>query len=94
MPGFDTGSLELYPGGCWEEVDSGTNAIGTALALLTAFVAAAVDAPLALLVPLFVVAGVLSMSWNGLAYAAAAEAAGPARTARSSTSIRRTSLIR
>ena len=26
------------------------------------------------------VAGVLSMSWNGLAYAAAAEAAGPART--------------
>jgi sugar phosphate permease len=55
-------------------------AIGTALALLTAFVAAAVDAPLALLVPLFVVAGVLSMSWNGLAYAAAAEAAGPART--------------
>ena len=55
-------------------------AIGTALALLTAFVAAAVDAPLALLVPLFVVAGVLSMSWNGLAYAAAAEAAGSART--------------
>jgi sugar phosphate permease len=54
--------------------------IGTALAVLTACVAAAVDAPLALLVPLFVVAGVLSMSWNGLAYAAAAEAAGPART--------------
>jgi sugar phosphate permease len=54
--------------------------IGVALALCTAFVAAAVDAPLALLVPLFIVAGVLSMSWNGLAYAAAAEAAGPART--------------
>ena len=55
-------------------------AIGVALALFTASVAAAVDAPLALLVPLFVVAGVLSMSWNGLAYAAAAEAAGSART--------------
>ncbi|HEU5245198.1 MAG TPA: MFS transporter [Gaiellaceae bacterium] len=55
-------------------------AIGAALALFTAFVAAAVDAPLALVVPLFVVAGVLSMSWNGLAYAAAAEAAGAAHT--------------
>ena len=53
---------------------------GFALALFTAAVAAAVDAPLALVVPLFVVAGVLSMSWNGLAYAAAAEAAGTART--------------
>jgi sugar phosphate permease len=54
--------------------------IGVALALLTACVAAAVDAPLALLIPLFLVAGVLSMSWNGLAYAAAAEAAGAAHT--------------
>jgi sugar phosphate permease len=54
--------------------------IGLALALFTAGVAAAVDAPLALVVPLFVIAGVLSMSWNGLAYAAAAEAAGAART--------------
>jgi len=54
--------------------------IGVALALFTTLVAAALDAPLALLVPLFIVAGVLSMSWNGLAYAAAAEAAGPAHT--------------
>jgi sugar phosphate permease len=54
--------------------------IGLALTLFTAAVAVAVDAPLALVVPLFVVAGVLSMSWNGLAYAAAAEAAGAART--------------
>jgi sugar phosphate permease len=54
--------------------------IGAVLAIVTAGVAAAIDAPLALLVPLFVVAGVLSMSWNGLAYAAAAEAAGSART--------------
>jgi sugar phosphate permease len=54
--------------------------IGVGLALSTAGVAAATDAPLALVVPLFVVAGVLSMSWNGLAYAAAAEMAGAART--------------
>jgi sugar phosphate permease len=54
--------------------------IGVALALCTAAVAAATDAPLGLLVPLFVVAGVLSMSWNGLAYASAAEMAGAART--------------
>jgi sugar phosphate permease len=55
-------------------------AIGIALALFTAGAAAATDAPLALLVPLFVVAGVLSMAWNGLAYAAAAEAVGSAKT--------------
>jgi sugar phosphate permease len=54
--------------------------IGVALALSTAAVAVAIDAPLGLVVPLFVVAGVLSMSWNGLAYASAAEMAGAART--------------
>lgn len=55
-------------------------AIGVAVALATAAVAAAVEAPLALLVPLFLVAGTLSMSWNGLAYASAAEMAGASRT--------------
>jgi sugar phosphate permease len=54
--------------------------IGVALALSTAAVAAATDAPLALVIPLFVVAGTLSMSWNGLSYATAAEMAGAART--------------
>ncbi len=54
--------------------------IGVALAISTAAVAAATAAPLGLLVPLFLVAGVLSMAWNGLAYAAAAETAGAART--------------
>jgi sugar phosphate permease len=54
--------------------------IGIALTIFTAAVAAATDAPLAVLVPLFVVAGMLSMAGNGLAYAAAAEAAGSART--------------
>jgi MFS family permease len=55
-------------------------AIGVGLAASTAAVAAATSAPLTLLIPLFVLAGVLSMSWNGLAYAAAAEAAGTRRT--------------
>src|SRR5439155_2083313 len=55
-------------------------AIGVALAASTAAVAAATSAPLALLIPLFVIAGVLSMAWNGLAYAAAAEAAGTRKT--------------
>jgi sugar phosphate permease len=54
--------------------------IGVALASATAAVAVLVDAPLAVLVPAFAVAGVLSMAWNGLAFAAAAEAAGAART--------------
>ncbi len=55
-------------------------AIGVGLAACTAAVAAAIGAPLALLIPLFVLAGVLSMAWNGLAYAAAAEAAGTRKT--------------
>jgi sugar phosphate permease len=54
--------------------------IGVALALTTALVAALLDGPLALLVPAFIVAGVLSMAWNALAFAAAAEAAGAARS--------------
>ena len=54
--------------------------IGLVLAASTAAVAALTDAPLAALVPAFLVSGVLSMSWNGLAFAAAAEAAGAART--------------
>jgi sugar phosphate permease len=54
--------------------------IGVALAVTTAAVAALMDAPLAALVPAFVVSGVLSMAWNGLAFAAAAEAAGSSKT--------------
>jgi sugar phosphate permease len=55
-------------------------AIGFALALATGAVAALTDGPLGLLVAAFLVAGVLSMSWNALAFTAAAEAAGSART--------------
>ena len=36
------------------------------------------QSPLVVLVPVLVVAGILGMSWNGLSFAAAAEAAGPA----------------
>ena len=46
----------------------------------TAVVALLVDAPLAVLVPILVVAGVLSLSWNGLSFTAAAEKAGVERS--------------
>jgi len=42
--------------------------------------AAVLDAPLAVFLPLLVAAGVLAMSWNGLAFAAAIEAAGHRRS--------------
>jgi sugar phosphate permease len=53
--------------------------IGISLAVATAAVAALVDAPLAVLIPALVIAGVLSMAWNGLAVVAAAESAGRGR---------------
>ena len=53
--------------------------IGVALTVATAIVAVATDAPLALLIPALVVAGCLSMAWNGLAIAAAAETASGGR---------------
>ncbi|HEV8460682.1 MAG TPA: MFS transporter [Gaiellaceae bacterium] len=45
-----------------------------------ALTAALVGAPLVFLVPVMIVAGVLSMSWNGLSFAAAAELAGHSRS--------------
>jgi sugar phosphate permease len=53
--------------------------IGIWLAVATAAVAALTDAPLAVLIPALVIAGVLSMAWNGLAVVAAAESAGRGR---------------
>ena len=53
--------------------------IGVALTAAMALVAVATDAPLALLVPALAVAGCLSMAWNGLAIAAAAETASGGR---------------
>ena len=55
-------------------------AIAFAIAVALTVATGLVDAPLWLLIPAFVVAGGLAMGWNGLAVAAAAEAAGPART--------------
>ncbi len=49
-------------------------AIGASLAAT----AALVEAPLALLLPVFVAAGALSANWNGLAFTAAGELVGPA----------------
>jgi len=54
--------------------------IGLLLAAGTAVVAALVDAPLGMLVPALVVAGVLGLAWNGLSFTAAAETAGHARS--------------
>jgi sugar phosphate permease len=54
--------------------------IGLALTVGTATVAALVDAPLGILVPALVVAGVLSLAWNSLSFTAAAEAAGATRS--------------
>jgi MFS family permease len=51
-----------------------------ALAIAVAAAALLDQSPLVVLVPVLVVAGVLGMSWNGLSFAAAAEAAGPRRS--------------
>lgn len=48
--------------------------LGTASAVSTLLVAVLVDAPLGVLVPTFVLCGLLASSWNGLAFTAAAEA--------------------
>ena len=54
------------------------HAVSLAVALATA--AALVDGPIAVLVPVLIAAGILGMSWNGLSFTAAAEAAGPQRS--------------
>jgi hypothetical protein len=50
------------------------------LAVTLAAAAALVEGPIYVLVPLLVVAGVFGMSWNGLSFTAAAEAAGARRS--------------
>jgi len=54
--------------------------VGVATALATGAIAALTGASLWILVPVLVVAGALSMSWNGLSFAAAAELAGGRRS--------------
>ncbi len=70
--------------GRWSDVVASRVAPMRSIALVTSvatlLTAVAVGAPLALLVPLLVAAGTLAMSWNGLAFAAAAELSGRARS--------------
>jgi hypothetical protein len=54
--------------------------LASALAISLAATALLLDAPFELLLPAFVVAGALSLSWNGLAFTATAELAGRARS--------------
>jgi sugar phosphate permease len=54
--------------------------IGVGSTVLLAVTAALLDAPLAVLVPAFVLAGSVTAAWNGLSFAAAAEVAGRARS--------------
>ena len=54
--------------------------LATTLAVSLAVTALLLDAALVLLLPAFVVAGALSLSWNGLAFTATAELAGRARS--------------
>ena len=53
--------------------------IAVASCVLVACSAALVSAPLGLLLPLLVLMGCVTISWNGLSFAATAEAAGAAR---------------
>jgi len=54
--------------------------ISLAAAVVVALTGALLDTPLALLLPVLVVGGVLSMSWNSLSFAAAVEIAGHNRS--------------
>ena len=54
--------------------------VGLASSVTLALAAAVLDTPSVLLVPAFVLAGGLSMSWNGLSFTAAAELAGRGRS--------------
>jgi sugar phosphate permease len=54
--------------------------VGLGSAVTLAVAAAVLPAPLVVLVPAFVLAGGLSMAWNGLSFTAAAEIAGPRRS--------------
>jgi MFS family permease len=70
--------------GRWSDVVGSRLAPLRTIALVDAVLvlgcAVVLDAPLVALLPLLVVAGVLAMSWNGLAFAAAIEAAGHRRS--------------
>ena len=85
LAAIQVGAAALRIGaGRWSDV-LGSRAVplrrlGVATALATGVVAALTGASLWILVPAFVVAGGLSMSWNGLSFTAAAELAGGRRS--------------
>lgn len=54
--------------------------LGVAIACTLVATALLTDGPITLLVPTLVLAGGLTMAWNGLSFTAAAELAGPVRT--------------
>src|SRR5262249_12103907 len=54
--------------------------VSVALAIALAAAAILAGAPLVVLVPVLIAAGILGMSWNGLSFTAAAEVAGPPRS--------------
>jgi sugar phosphate permease len=70
--------------GRWSDVRASRlaplRAVALAAAVFVALTTVLLDAPLALLVPVLIVAGVLSMSWNSLSFAAAVELAGHGRS--------------
>jgi sugar phosphate permease len=70
--------------GRWSDVRASRlgplRAIALAAAAFVALTTVLLDAPLVLLVPVLVAAGVLSMSWNSLSFAAAVELAGHGRS--------------
>jgi sugar phosphate permease len=70
--------------GVWSDVVASRigplRSIALVTAILTLATSVVVHAPLAVLIPVLVAAGTLAMSWNGLAFAAAAEVSGRARS--------------
>ena len=54
--------------------------VGVAIAVVLLLTAALAGGPTSLLVPVLVLAGGLTMAWNGLSFTAAAELAGPVRS--------------
>ncbi len=78
------GSAARILAGRWSDVIRSRvlplRAIAVGLAVAVVASASAVGAPIGLLVATLIVAGTLSMSWNGLAFTAAAELAGHARS--------------
>jgi hypothetical protein len=78
------GAVFRIGGGRWSDVIGSRlrplRRIGLALAVAMGASAAATAGPLGVALAAFVLAGGLSMAWNGLSFTAAAEAAGEARS--------------